>query len=436
MSPSRPLRFCMLTTFYPPWTFGGDGIQVARLAHALADRGHRVTVVCSPKAHQVLSRQRLAPPADRPGVEVVPIADGLASLLGEYFSGRPLAARRQLEQVLGRSFDVLHFHNPSLLGAPALLAMGEGLKLYTAHEQWLLCPSHVLWKRSGRVCEDPPCRSCEITHLRPPQLWRWSSLLERSARHLDALIFPSRASARLHERFTSLAHVEVINHFVPEPPPATGGRQAAEPRVLPQPFFLYAGRLEHIKGVGALIEAFRERPQRLVIAGDGGLRRRLHWAARHLPNVQFTGWLPHDRLDGLYRDALAVVVPTRGHEAFGLVAAEALARGTPTVLHRFGALEELLEDTGAGIGYRTPEELGAALDQIAADEQLRTQLGRRGRAAFLERYSTQHHLGKYLSLIADLARGRGDAELGTAASAAAEAVAEEPVPTPDAEVMR
>ncbi len=432
---SRPIRFCMLTTFYPPWNFGGDGIQVARLAHALADRGHRVTVACSPKVHRVLSRQRPAPPRDRPGVELVPIADGMASLAGEYLSGRPLGARRQLEQLLGRGFDVLHFHNPSLLGAPALLAMGEGLKLYTAHEQWLLCPSHVLWKRNGRVCEDPPCRSCEITHLRPPQPWRWSSLLERSARHLDALIFPSRASARLHERFNSLVRAEVINHFVPEPPLASGGRQAAEPGVPPKPFFLYAGRLEPIKGVGALIDEFRGRSEGLVIAGDGSLRRRLRWAARHLPHVHFTGWLPPDRLDGLYRDALAVVVPTRGHETFGLVAAEAFARGTPTILHRFGALEELLEDTGAGIGYGAPGELAAALDRIAGDERLRARLGRRGRAAFLERYSTQHHLRQYLSLIADLARGRGDAELAAAALAAAEAVAEEPMPTPDAEVM-
>jgi glycosyltransferase involved in cell wall biosynthesis len=403
----------MLTTFYPPWNFGGDGIQVARLAHALADRGHRVTVVCSPKVHRVLSRQRPAPQRDHPGVEVVPVADGLTSLLGEYLSGRPLGARRQLEQVLGRGFDVLHFHNPSLLGAPALLGMGEGLRLYTAHEQWLLCPSHVLWKRGGRVCEKPRCWSCEVSHLRPPQPWRWSSLLERSVRHLDALIFPSRASARLHERFTPLVRAEVINHFVPEPPAESAGRQADEP------FFLYAGRLEPIKGVGALIEAFHDRSENLVIAGDGGLRRRLQWAARGLPHVRFTGWLPPERLEGLYRDALAIVVPTRGHEAFGLVAAEAFARGTPTVLHRFGALEELLEDTGAGIGYRGPEELAGALDRIAGDARLRAELGRRGRAAFLERYSTEHHLRQYLSLIADLAGGRGDAELAAAALAAA-----------------
>jgi hypothetical protein len=33
---SRPLRFCMLTTFYPPYSFGGDGVYV----HALS----RITV--------------------------------------------------------------------------------------------------------------------------------------------------------------------------------------------------------------------------------------------------------------------------------------------------------------------------------------------------------------------------------------------------------
>ena len=36
----RPLRFCLVTTFYPPFNFGGDGIDVERLARALTARGH------------------------------------------------------------------------------------------------------------------------------------------------------------------------------------------------------------------------------------------------------------------------------------------------------------------------------------------------------------------------------------------------------------
>ena len=41
----RPLRFCFVTTFYPPYSFGGDGIAVRRLANALAEREHHVEIV-------------------------------------------------------------------------------------------------------------------------------------------------------------------------------------------------------------------------------------------------------------------------------------------------------------------------------------------------------------------------------------------------------
>ena len=42
---NRPLRFCMVATFYPPYHFGGDAIYVHRLANALARRGHTVIVI-------------------------------------------------------------------------------------------------------------------------------------------------------------------------------------------------------------------------------------------------------------------------------------------------------------------------------------------------------------------------------------------------------
>ena len=42
---SRPLRFLHFTTFYPPYSFGGDAMYLYRLCHALADAGHEVDVV-------------------------------------------------------------------------------------------------------------------------------------------------------------------------------------------------------------------------------------------------------------------------------------------------------------------------------------------------------------------------------------------------------
>jgi glycosyltransferase involved in cell wall biosynthesis len=419
----RPIRFCMLTTFYPPWHFGGDAIQVQRLAHALADVGHRVTVVHSPRVHRFLGGRMLGDRQEHTGVEPVPIDETLPSLVGTFLFGRPLRARRQLERLLARGFDVLHFHNPSLLGAPALFAMGSGIKLYTAHEQWLLCPSHVLWRRSGRVCDDPPCWSCELAHRRPPQLWRrTSSLLERSLGHLDALILPSRSSTRLHARFAAAARLEELEHFLPDPGGSDGagerGAGADAPNVphSVRPYFLYAGRLEPIKGVGTLIGAFqRRRSEDLVIAGVGSLDRRLRRAARGLAHVRFIGWLPSADLDLLYRNAIAVVVPSLGHESCPLVPLEAFARGTPAIVRRFGALADLAEDTGAALSFGSSDELDAAIARLAADDGLRRELGRRARTAYEQRFAPELHLRRYLSLIAALARERGNEELALAA---------------------
>ena len=401
------MRFCLLSTFYPPWSFGGDGIQVRRLARVLVAGGHDVTVVHSPRVHEVLAREGArAEPADA-DIEVVALRDSLPSLAATFMAGRPFRPRAALERLLARDFDVVHFHNPSLLGAPELLRMGGGLKLYTAHEQWLLCPGHDLWRRPG-VCESPPCVTCELRHRRPPQAWRRTGLLDRRVGELDALIAPSRASARLHERFTGRVPVKVLDHFVPDPGEGTeaGGT----------PYFLYAGRLEPIKGAELLVDAFRGRAERRVVAGDGSRLGRLR---RRAPaNVEFAGWLTEPELDRLYRGALAVVVPTLGHEAFGLVAVEAFARGVPAVVHRFGALADLADDTGAALTYADRGELTLLLDRLAAEPELRADLGRRGRAAYLERFTPDRHLAAYLELIAEAARGREEGETRAAAARA------------------
>jgi glycosyltransferase involved in cell wall biosynthesis len=424
---TRPLRFCMATTFYPPWSFGGDAIQVRRLARALAARGHEVTVVHSGEGYAAMAG---GPPAgaeeDDPGIRVLRVDAGAGSLspLATYLTGRPLMAGRRLAAALDAPFDVIHFHNPSLLGGPVALQLGAGLKLYTAHEQWLVCPTHVLWKYQRRVCEKPDCWRCTLSYSRPPQLWRSTRLLERSVSHLDALICPSATSAHLHGRFAPLVRVERLAHFLPDPgegsdPPAGGPSPAAGGE---RPYFLYAGRLESIKGVDALLRAFRS-PRRgdeeLVIAGTGTLEDELRGQAAGLPNVRFVGWQSPAALDALYRGALAVVVPTAGHESFGLVAVEAFARAAPVIARDFGALGELIEDGGGALGFKTDEQLGDALERLARDPALRERLGRDGRAAYEARYGERRHIGAYLDLIARLAKERGDERLAEHAAGAA-----------------
>src|SRR5881275_1054959 len=86
------LSFCLVTTFYPPYHFGGDAMYVYRLSNALARRGHRVTVVHSVDAYRLFRRGTVADAyPHEAGVTVRPIKSAVGPLtpLATYLSGRP-----------------------------------------------------------------------------------------------------------------------------------------------------------------------------------------------------------------------------------------------------------------------------------------------------------------------------------------------------------
>src|SRR5919112_6560620 len=188
------LSFCMVTTFYPPYSFGGDAIHVYRLSNALARRGHRVTVVHSRDAHTFFNpRGPFGEFPNEPGVTVHTLGEsGKLGPITTYLSGKPGLYASRLRKVFAEPFDVIHFHNPSLVGGPGVLSYGSGVKLFTLNEYWLVCPMHVLVRNHPQPCEQPSCLRCSLAFRRPPQLWRYTGLLERSLRDIDLFLSPSR----------------------------------------------------------------------------------------------------------------------------------------------------------------------------------------------------------------------------------------------------
>ena len=122
---TEQLSFCMVTTFYPPYHFGGDAMHVYRLTNALARRGHTVTVVHSEDAYRALGGKEPAGAfPHEPGVTLRPLrtAVPIAAATATYLTGRPGLNARVLDDVFRERFDVVHFHNVSLVGGPASCA--------------------------------------------------------------------------------------------------------------------------------------------------------------------------------------------------------------------------------------------------------------------------------------------------------------------------
>ena len=125
-----------------------------------------------------------------------------------------------LEVFFSKKFDVIHYHNISLLG-PDVLRMEpdypDFIKLYTTHEHWLICPMHVLWKNNERLCDKPECFRCTLKFGRPPQWWRYTHLLEKCIAAVDTFVSPSLFTRKMHEDRGFKWPMTVVPNFVPEP---------------------------------------------------------------------------------------------------------------------------------------------------------------------------------------------------------------------------
>lgn len=396
------MSFCLLTTFYPPAGFGGDALHVHRLATGLARRGHRVRVVHNSAAHDLLSGPPLevSDNGSSDGVEVVAWPCGKAGTIATYLTGGPLGYGGDLRSLV-EGFDVVHFHNPSLLGGPRAFSFGSGLKVYTTHEHWLLCPTHTLYRYRKEVCTSHTCWRCTTVYRRPPQLWRSTPLMERSLGSLDLILSPSEFTARMHRDLLPNATVEVL----PLPGPDPEAADAASDRYRhPRPYFLYAGRLEPIKGVDTLITAFADLTGAdLLIAGTGSEESRLRALAAGAPDIHFLGQRSYAQVLSLCRDARAVILPSVGYETFGGAAVDAMTMGTPAVVRDLGPLPELISD-GGGYIFSDEASLVRILQKLVDDPTEARVVGIRAQEV-ARRWSEERFFVRYLGLIAAAAGG-------------------------------
>jgi len=89
--------------------------------------------------------------------------------------------------------------------------------------------------------------------------------------------------------------------------------------------------------------------------------------------VRFTGWLPDEQLDGLYRAATCFVFPSLA-EGFGLPVLDALVRGTPVATSNATSLPEVAGDAALYFEPEDTDAIAAVIERLLDDEALRERL--------------------------------------------------------------
>jgi phosphatidyl-myo-inositol alpha-mannosyltransferase len=314
-------------------TPGGVQTHVAGLASYLRSRGARVDVLAPANG-----------PVDEPGF--VP----LGRSLGFRWQGTvtrvalsPAAVVRTVSAVRGRSYDLVHVHEPMLpaAGLAAVLAAPSPV-VATFH----MTARTALWYRV------------------------FLPVVRLAARRLDARIAVSEEARRFVECVLPGRYRVIPNaiHVDTYRSVRDGGRR--------DPQIVFVGRPEPRKGLPVLLRAFERLPGTpvldLVGVGAGEVPVR--------PRVRVHGQVPDAERVRLIGEADILCAPSLGGESFGVVVLEGMAAGVPVVATEIpGYAAVLPPSAGRLVPPGDDAALAGALAELLSDRGLRARLGEEGR---------------------------------------------------------
>ena len=170
----------------------------------------------------------------------------------------------------------------------------------------------------------------------------------------------------------------------------------------------FAGQLVQEKGVDVLLTAFAKVVEQipeahLLLAGEGPQQERLRGLIAKLGlsrNVSVLGHIPRPELEQHFAPAWVQAVPAIREETFGLVAAEAMMRGTAVVASRSGGLNEIVQhgQTGFLVPPGEVNLLAEALIRFLNDRCLAEQMGNSAREFALRHFTGEVSVEKFITL--------------------------------------
>ncbi len=308
--------------------------------------------------------------------------------------------------------DVVHVHNVFPLVSPWVIRTAAAARVpvvQTVHNYRHQCVAGTFY-RDGHVCYD--CRSQAVP---------WPGVVHGCYRGSRGESAAMAVSAVVHRStWKGVARFLAVSRFVADYLVDWGievERVVVKPNAVTDPGppsepgrgFLCAGRLSPDKGSLTLLDAWEEAKlgvgdgASLVMVGDGPDRALVEERARTLPGVSYRGAVRGAEVGAMLNESAVAVIPSLWHETFGLVAAEAFARGRPVLATARGGLSELVDEK---VGWlATPDRTGLAsalLEAARTSPGELARLGAAGRRRFEENFTPEAVLDRLLSIYAEV----------------------------------
>ncbi len=316
---------------------------------------------------------------------------------------------RQVREIVERDkIDVAHFINtfPQISPAAYYAARRGGAAVVQEVQNFrLICPA-ALFLRDGKVCEDclgkaVPWPAIKHSCYRESKsasavvatMLSTHRLLGTYRKSVDAYIASTEfGRAKFVEGGLPADKFYVKPNFVsPDPGAAPGGGR----------FALFVGRLSKEKGIDVMLRAWEQCPDvKLKIVGDGPMAEQVKAAAARLPNIEWLGRLPVGQVMQTMGEAGALIFPSVWYEGLPKTIIESLAKGTPIIASKIGAMIELIDH--GRMGLHVPpgdaDALAAAVRSLFADPAKLAAMRTAARAEFLAKFTAEANYPRLMTI--------------------------------------
>lgn len=288
----------------------------------------------------------------------------------------PKTARDIKQIIKEENIDIVHVHNTLNLISPAVYYAARKMKkpvIQTVHNFRLLCPGATFY-RDGHICEDCVSKGlgCALKHkcyrgsflqtlicVLSTKIHRWTGIYGK-INYICLTEFNK-------EKLLQLKGIQEKSVFVK---PNFVDRKA-EIKVKRKDQFVFAGRLDKLKGIDILLTAWKEMGEsapKLVVCGTGPMD---DWCKMYVRennlNVEMRGYIPNEETLEIIGESRALILPTQLYEGFPMSIVEAFSVGTPVICSDLGNAGSVVDEgvTGNKFEAHNTEQLVSAVSRCS-----------------------------------------------------------------------
>lgn len=301
-----------------------------------------------------------------------------------------------------QDIDIVHVHNTLNLISPAVYYAALSCKVpvvQTVHNFRLLCPGATFY-RDKHICED--CvkygLGCAVKHgcYRDSKaqtlvcvLNTWIHRFTKIYGKLNYICLTEFNKEKLLSlKQIKSEQISIKPNFVVNETPTIPYENRPNQ-------YIFAGRLDKLKGINILFEAWKqigESAPTLIVCGTGPMEDwcRDFVANNKIGNIEMRGFVPNNEAKDLIANSKALILPTQWYEGFPMTIVEAYSVGTPVIGSDLGNTGSVVEEgtTGAKFEYNSCNSL---IDAVRRILNYGSEISSTTKAAYAEKYSDEQN---------------------------------------------